>query len=49
MIKSLEITFTGTIGHKTNSYWKKDKKLIVPWLGPEKVENHCDRGDNPIK
>jgi hypothetical protein len=41
---TLEKSFTGTIGHKTISYWdKRQIKIILPGLGLEKVENHCLR------
>ncbi len=31
---------TGTIGHKTNSYCDKSQIIVLPGLGPKKVENH---------
>jgi hypothetical protein len=40
--KTLEISFNGTIGHKSFKYRdKKTHNLILPILGLEKVESHC--------
>jgi hypothetical protein len=38
--KIIKVSFTGTIGHITISYQDKRQKIILPGLGPKKVENH---------